>query len=54
MNLRNAVSAGRELSSFTDANDEVHELQEQAERIAEPERPEINDEILGSILRVTV
>ena len=44
LNLRNAVSAGRELSSYTDINGEVHELQEQTERISEPEQSEIEDE----------
>ena len=44
LNLRNAVSVGRELSSYTDINGEVHELQEQTERIAKTEQPEIEDE----------
>ena len=43
-NLRNAVAVGRELSAYTDANGEEHELQEQPEHIAEPEQPDIHDE----------
>ncbi len=44
VNLRNAVSAGRELSSYTDSNGEEHELQAVSEQITEPEQPEIEDE----------
>ena len=42
--LRNAVWAGRELSEYTDANDEVHELQQQTESIPETEKAVIEDE----------
>ncbi|WP_207647497.1 YodL domain-containing protein [Ruminococcus sp. XPD3002] len=44
LNLRNAISAGRELSSYTDSNGDVHELQDRTERVIEPEQPEIQDE----------
>lgn len=44
LNLRNAVSAARELSAYTDSNGDVHELQDRTERVIEPEQPEIQDE----------
>nr|WP_295068687.1 YodL domain-containing protein [Ruminococcus sp.] len=44
MNIRNAVAVGRELSAYTDADGEEHELQEWSEHIAEPEQPEIHDD----------
>lgn len=44
MNLRNAVAADRELSSYTDSNGDVHELHERADKNVEAEQLEIHDE----------
>ena len=44
LNLRNAILANRELSEYTDANGEEHELQGQEDKTVAPELPEIHDE----------
>ncbi len=43
LNLRNVISANRELSAYTDANGEEHELEPRSENI-EPEEITIHDE----------
>lgn len=44
MTLRNAVDVGRELSSYTEANGEVHELDSEEEITVKPEMLEIHDQ----------